>query len=177
MNNDVQTLHKNLARLDHLSLNDLANFFEDQAEICRHEAVKSATSDLEKQAAGINYLVNAPRLIMRHLKQGHRLNDALKSTSEELKVPLSSIQRTWERFTHDKSIYELKRRNRLIIELAALGFSNSDIGKKVNLHPNSVSRIISKVRKDYYTARSANSDNVNMLLAGGIQHNQNPLID
>ncbi|MCK5385145.1 MAG: hypothetical protein KAJ29_06160 [Alphaproteobacteria bacterium] len=168
MHYDDDFMKRYLKRLDHLSLNDLADYFEEQADRCRQEAVSCAHSESEQQATGINYLLKAPRIVMRFLRQGHSLSEALENTAASIKVPLGSIERSWQRFLQDKSLYEMKRRNTLIIELAALGFTNADIGKKVGLHSNSVSRIIAKTRADYQAARlRAEPSKVKMLIGGG----------
>jgi len=105
---------------------------------------------------------------MHFLRQGHSLSDALEKTATSLNVPFGSVERSWQRFLHDKSLYELRRRNTLIIELAALGLTNADIGKKVGLHCNTVSRIISKTRADYQAGRLAEPNKIKMLVNGGV---------
>ena len=156
-----------LKRLDHLSLKDMAEYFEHQADYCRHQAVKSARSEVETVAAGASYLVTAPRIVSRYLRKGESLEYALERTAKSLSVPFETIERTWKRFLCDKSLYELRRRNTLILELACLGLTNADIGRKVNLHPNSVSRIISSARSDYRHGRAVDEKKIQMLLLGG----------
>lgn len=168
MHNDESFMKRYLQRLDHMSLNDMADFFEEQADRFRQEAIGASRTDSERQAAGINYLLKAPRIVMRFLRQGCSLSEALERASASINVPYESVERSWQRFLHDKSLHELKRRNTLIIELAALGLTNSDIGKKVGLHCNSISRIISKARSDYRTARLAEPQKVKMIMGGGI---------
>ncbi|MBL4761668.1 MAG: hypothetical protein JKY93_03100 [Gammaproteobacteria bacterium] len=165
-------VHQSLTRLDQLSLSDLAEYFDEQAELCRQEAVKTAKSELERQAAGINYIVSSPRIVMRHLKQGCTRDEALEKTAVIMGIPHGSIERTWMRFLSDKNIKELKRRNTLIIELVAMGFSNADIGRKVNLHPNTVSRIISKARADYAAARIIDNRVIQLALTSGKTKNK-----
>mgnify|MGYP000536592238 CR=1 FL=1 len=158
-----------LRNVDHLSLEDMAKFFEEQAEHCRMQAAtQKIATDGERIAAGMDFIVRTPRIVIRYLNKGYSLEEAMSRTSTETGAPITSIERAWNRFTHDKSIYETRRRNRLILELAAMGFSNADIGKKVHLHSNSVSRIISRARKDYHKARVVDKKCVKMLLSGGI---------
>ena len=167
MYSNLIEIHQNLSKLDHLSLNDLAEYFDYQAELCRQEAVKTAMSEQERQAAGINYIVTSPRIVMRHLKAGYTRDEALERCANELNVPYGSIERSWKHFLHDKSRHELQRRNTLIIELVALGFSNADIGRKVALHPNTVSRIVSKARRQYHVARSVGVEKIHLALRSG----------
>ncbi len=175
MNDEIQTFDKSLSRLDHLSLRDLAEFFETQADLCRNEAVKNLTNEQERIASGINYLNTIPRVIMRFLKTGCTLKEAISNAANDVNAPIGSVERSWNRFLSDKSVYELRRRNNLIIELACLGFSNSDIGKKVYLHANSVSRIISQARRDYHTARSSDSQRRLLLNGGSIDHSNSDI--
>ncbi len=163
--------------VDYLSLEDMAQFFDEQAEVCRLQASEQKpVMDDMKQAAAMDFLMRSPRITMRYLNEGNSLKEAIEKTAKKIGAPVKSINRAWYRFTHDKSLYEMRRRNRLILELATMGFTNADIGRKVNLHPNSVSRIISKARKEYHSARTACPDRTKMLLTGGmITTKENPI--
>lgn len=158
-----------LRYVDHLSLEDMAKYFEEQAEHLRMQAAtQKVSTEGERIAVGMDFIVRTPRIIIRFLNKGYSLEEAMQQTEKETNVPIPSIKNAWNRFTHDKSVYEARRRNRLIVELAAMGFTNANIGKKVNLHPNSVSRIISKARKDYHTARRVDEKGIKMLLSSGV---------
>lgn len=170
MSNCVKKFDDKLRFLDHITLNDLADFFDGQAENCRQKAIQQAFSNDEKKAAGIDFIIRTPRIVMRHLKTGCTLHEAIRKTAHETSVPETSIKNAWKRFCYDKSLYEMKRRNRLILELATMGFSNADIGRKVNLHPNSVSRIITRARKDYHSGVKQ-QNRVHMILRGGFNDN------
>lgn len=165
---NIPQFNDKLRWLDYSTLNDLANFFEAHAESCREKAALQVFDDGERNAAAIDCLIISPRIVMRFLRQGCTLSEAQEKTAEDIAAPLELIERSWKRFCYDKSLYELKRRNRLVLELAALGFTNADIGKKVNLHSNSVSRIISKARKDYHSGRAVN-DKIKMIINGGLE--------
>lgn len=168
MSNELQPkLADKLRYLDEMTLQDMAEFFERHADICREQAAQNAASEAEMIAAGINYLLAAPRIVRRYLRQGYCLEKAAEKTAIQENLPLPSVMSSWRRFCHDKSRYELARRNTLIIELAALGLSNADIGKRVNLHPNSVSRIISNARKAYRYGRQASQENFQVVLRSG----------
>ncbi len=165
MTHCVQNLSEKLRFADHHTLNDLANYLEEQARIIRERSALNAVMDNEAITAGIDYLVASPRIVRRKLRQGERLNDALTQTADEMNVPVGSVKRSWHRFLADKNRYELQRRNTLIIELAALGKTNAEIGRMVNLHAHSVSRIISKARKAYRQGRKATQ--MNLIMSGG----------
>ena len=167
MNNKIAPrLEDKLRYIDHITLSDIAEYFEGQAEIMRHKAAQNAAGDAERIAAGINYLLSAPRLVRRSLRKGYNLEQALEIAAKEMQAPISSVKASWGRFCADKSIYELNRRNTLIIELAGLGLTNAQIGKRVNLHANSVSRIISNARKSYRLGRQA-GNKIDLVLHSG----------
>lgn len=155
---NIVKIDEELNQVDHISLRDLADFFEKQAEILRHKSMQDSKSNDEQTAGAIDFLLRTPRIVMRHLKTGCTREEALQRTADLTGAPLATIERAWKRFLYDKSDYELRRRNRLILELAALGLKNADIGKKMNLHPNSVSRIIGAARRAYHLPRSPEPD-------------------
>src|SRR5687768_4770286 len=124
---DILKIQNELQDLDHLSLRDLADFFDKQAELLRHKAMQDCKSSDEKTAGAIDYLLRSPRIVMRHLKHGCTLEEAQQSTADLIGAPVESVKNAWKRFIYDKSHYELRRRNRLIMELATLGFTNADI--------------------------------------------------
>lgn len=101
MYNNLDQIHQNLAKLDHLSLSDLAEYFESQAELCRQQAVKTAHSETERQAASINYIVSSPRIVMRYLRAGYKRDEALQKCANDIGVPYDSIERSWGRCRHN----------------------------------------------------------------------------
>lgn len=168
MRNMLSPAQEKLRFVDHMSLNDMASYLEVQAETLRLQAAnQQSNSDSGKQAAAMDHLIRTPRVVMRHLNKGMTLDSALEMTANDTGAPIVAIKRAWTRFTHDKSLYEMRRRNRLILELAAMGFTNSEIGKRVNLHCNSVSRIIAQARKAYHKGSQSSLENVGLLLKSG----------
>lgn len=147
-----------LRQLDRYSLADLAEYFDKQAEICRQKALEDTENAAEKQAGAVDFLMRTPRIVMRHLRLGCTLTEAQQKTAALTGAPLGSIENAWSRFCSDKSTYELRRRNRVILELAGMGFANADISRKMALHPNSVSRIISQARSAYHAPRAKGDD-------------------
>ena len=164
----TNNLNEKLKYVDSYTLNDLANYMEKQAEELRAQAAEQAINQSEKNSFAVDHIIRTPRIVMRYLKTGCTLIEAKTKAANDCSLPIGTIDNAWSRFCMDKSNYELKRRNRLILELACLGFTNSDIGKKVGLHPNSVSRIITKARRDYHTGTRANPIELQMLLNGGM---------
>ncbi len=108
MTNDIEFMKRFLGRLDHLSLTDLADYFEAQADICRQEALNAVRSDSETLSMGISYLLKAPRITMRFLRQGYSLKEAHEKTAASMNAPIETIEGSWKRFLHDKSATELK---------------------------------------------------------------------
>lgn len=178
MSNTIPQLNDKLRFLDHMTLNDMAEYFEQQAELCRQKSAEHAFSELERNCAGMDYLTRTPRIVSRFLRQGCSRSEAFFEASKATGAPLEVIERAWSRFCHDKSIYELKRRNRLILELAAFGMTNADIGRKVHMHPNSVSRIISSARKEFQSTRSVDRSKVDLVLKSGRSYDRgNPMFE
>lgn len=156
-----------LQYVDHHSLNDFAAFLEAAAEQVREQAQANARRPEQEMSGAVNFMLRTPRTVERHLLKGCTLAEAIELTANESGLPADSVKRAWQRFTHQKSNDDLRRRNRLIIELAALGFSDSDIGKKVNLHRNSVNRIINQARRIRHMSRAAGR-NIELVLNGGM---------
>lgn len=169
-NNAPTPAHEKLRYMDHLSLRDMADFFEHQAELIRNQSnyIVAKNNVQARQSVAIDILITSPRIVLRLLQTGQSLQEAQINAAKEIGAPVSTIENGWKRFCYDKSHYELKRRNRLILELAAMGFSNSDIGKKVFLHPNSVSRIITSQRKIHRQSQSYR-DQINLVLQAPIK--------
>lgn len=170
MSNMTAIAHEELRYMDHLSLRDMADFFERQAELIRQQSDQIAANNniQARHASAVDTLIRSPRIVLRFLQRGCTLVEAQNQAAKTIGVPVGSIERAWKRFCFDKSHYELKRRNRLIIELAAMGFTNADIGKKVFLHPNSVSRIITKARASFRAGRHVTENQMRLLLKSGV---------
>ncbi len=95
----------------------------------------------------LQFLEKLPQTVCKYLRQGHSAVQACELTSTHTEVALATVQAHWRRFLTEKSEVSMAQRNRLIMDLAALGLTNALIGDRVGLHANSVSRIISAEKK------------------------------
>lgn len=89
------------------------------------------------------FLASTPKVVMRYLKQGHSAERALQLASEHTGVKIVTIRAHWKNFLNDKSKKAVRARNALALELHGLGLSNVNIADRLNLHPVTVSRILS----------------------------------
>jgi len=92
MHKQAIAAHEKLRFVDHLSLEDLACFFEQQAKLCRIQASnQNSISEGEKQAAAMDFILQTPRIVMRHLNKGHTLANAKELTAKNLNLPTTTI--------------------------------------------------------------------------------------
>ena len=165
---NISTLDQTELRYaDSKSLEDMADFFELNAEMFRQMAFDKRR-DMDKQTERAGMMIEAlPREVLRHIEKDYvDRSTAIQRVSDEYNLPYKTVEGCYSRFTSRRSAHASRMRNRVIIELAALGFTNAQIGKRVDLHPNSVSRIISSWRKAYRQGLRGGG-NVSLLLGGG----------
>lgn len=137
----------NFVDFSYTQLYAMAEFFEEQANMCRSRAVyfesrTVSTSKIHKELK--YYREELPRFVRRYLRQGYNLDEAIKKASEVSEIPADTVEIYWIYFTRAKRAAEKKRRNDLILYLAEYGFCNQAIGKRVKMHEKSVSRVISQ---------------------------------
>ncbi len=138
-----------LTGLDHKALFDIANWHDKQATILRERAHLLAAranqqNDIDRR---LKFLDRLPDTVMRYLRQGCSLIEAMDKAAEHSKVPLATVQTRWQAFIVTKDKKSISRRNKLIMDLAALDLTNAQIGARVDLHPVSVSRIIGQEKR------------------------------
>lgn len=133
------------------SLHALADFFEDQATLARGRAIHYETHDQATKKVHKDlkyYREQLPKFVRRYLRRGYELDDAIALASDVSKIPFDTVQIHWTYFVRAKRKKDIMKRNKLIIQLAEMGFSNQAIGRRFDLHENSVSRIISTFASD-----------------------------
>ena len=135
--------------LDYKGLYGLAEFLERQAEICRgraHKLEQRTVNDrhFERQ---LDFYKRLPRIVCKYLRHGQSLPDAKGLAARDADVPFGTVEKYWDDFIATKDKKSMSQRNQLLIDLAAIGFTNAQMAERVGLHANSVSRIISQERK------------------------------
>ncbi|PLW75415.1 hypothetical protein C0081_20325 [Cohaesibacter celericrescens] len=119
----------------------------------RIHIMRQAARDLKAQAAKLE---KDAQQIEREQKLRRRLNALYRKSASSVKpaqfarehnLPIETVkswQKRQERQTMDAKKIE---RDRSIMRLARKGWTNSEIGKALGLHANSISRIISKQKR------------------------------
>ena len=127
----------------------MADFHDKQAVIIRSRAQKLQQRAHSGQMVDqqIKFLKNTPKTVMRYLKLGHCIDRALQLTADHTDTPKVTIKAHWKNFTDSKKQNDIKLRDNLIMEMHGLGLSNVAISNRIDLHPVSVSRILSKKKK------------------------------
>lgn len=138
-----------LTALDHKALFDIANWHDKQATILRERAHLLAAranqqNDIDRR---LKFMERLPDTVMRYLRQGCSLQESMTKAADHAKVPFATVQTRWASFIAAKDKKCMARRNRLIMDLAALDLTNAQIGERVDLHPVSVSRIIGQEKR------------------------------
>lgn len=140
--------NKILNRLDAESLEALA----DTCDILAHQArILVASHNLKAtQRAEINKRFescgNTPQLVAQKITDGSPVDNAIQAVAAETGIPIETIRLYWRRWL--RSPERQRQRTALILALASRGATNAQIGERVGLHANSVSRIIrEQIRK------------------------------
>lgn len=135
--------------LDHKALFNIANWHDKQATILRERAYLLAAranqqNDIDRR---LKFLDRLPDTIIKYLRQGCTLAEALQKSADHAGTPLATAQARWTAFIDMKDKKSLAKRNHAIMDLAALDLTNAQIGDRFGLHPVSVSRIISHEKR------------------------------
>ena len=138
-----------LRDLDPPALFRIADYMERQAEIILSLARKKQLkidqgSEIDRQ---IKYLKDTPNTVIKILRRGCSLEEAIAETSKISDAPIVTIEKHWENFLNAKNRDTVAQRNKLIRDLHSLGLTNVTIAKRLDLHPVSVSRILSSAKK------------------------------
>jgi len=140
------SIDETLVDLDFNSLFRLAEWHEKQATVARaraHRLEQRKATDMHIDRE-IKYLQTLPQYVMKYLRQGHDLDGAIKLAADHTDCPPLTVRARWKKFISIKNSADMAQRNRLIKDLAEFGLTNEQIGKRVALHKNSVSRLLSK---------------------------------
>lgn len=139
-----------LLDLDHKDLYRLAEWHEKQAGVLRSRAyrLEERADDSVRIDRRLRFFQQLPRAVQTYLRHGHALPDALGLVARDNGVPVATVENYWRKFISGKSKRDKGERNTLMLDLAALGLTNPKIGERVGLHEKSVSRILSRIRRE-----------------------------
>ncbi len=139
-------------------LNDFADLLESLAMTYRSAA--RAARDTEAQMAYSQRLTQiirlSPTLVETLLAHGHELADAQAIVARNTNLSLECIQGNWRYHLRAKRWRANEERAAEVQRLAETGRRNSEIAQRLNIHPASVSRILTRQRrKQAQEARTA----------------------
>lgn len=124
-------------------LEELARQYRARAATLDHWADTQAHAKQRLDAA-----YSSPEVFRQYLAQGLAYEQALDATAAATGLPVETIEYHWRRQNRPDPKAEAEARAIEVLRLAAKGWSNAAIAEKLSLHPNSVSRIISrKIRR------------------------------
>lgn len=141
---------ESLLDLGHKDLYRLAEWHEKQAMVLRSRAhrLEERAEDNIRIDRRLRFFQQLPRAVQTYLRHGHALHDALGLVARDNGVPVATVDNYWRKFISGKSKRDMGERNTLMLDLAALGLTNPQIGERVGLHEKSVSRILSRIRRE-----------------------------
>ncbi len=128
----------------------MANWYEKQADIFRQRAndiVAHKNIDEKKIFSKYNDYKDIPKIMRKYLRQGMTLAEAYKATSKVANAPLGTVTKFWKDFTMNNTKLSMAHRDRLIIDLLCLGRTQKDIAGIIGMHPNSICRVIRKIKQ------------------------------
>lgn len=132
-------------------LEALARAHDGVAESLRRAAIERA-GDLARSERARRLIENLAQLpdaaarLARHA--GVAPCAAAQQIGAETGVPAETVAHYMKRRTDELRRLARGRRDREVMRLARLGWSNAEIGRKLALHPSSVSRIVQKALRD-----------------------------
>ncbi len=140
-----------LNELDYPALFSLAEYHTRQSEIILSLARKKQAKEDEKIETEnrANELQESYKIVMRCLRRGMKLDEAIEETSKIIHAPKHTIEIRWNDFISDTTVKNNRKKHVLIRDLSAIGISNVQIAHKLGLHPVTISRILSKERKNW----------------------------
>ena len=139
-----------LLNLGFHDLHTVADYFDKQVDIKRARAFRSEYAATLQDRLHIREKFlsgDIPKMVYKQLRRGMGEKRAFEEVATIAGIPARTVEVRWINYCKARKKRALRDRNTKIYELAVLGHSNDEIGKRFNLHPNSVSRIISQEKK------------------------------
>lgn len=127
----------------------LAERYEAIAKELRDEAEKQQQKELshKKIKRELKSLKTLNLKVLKHLRDGRTLDAAIKAVSERENSQVGTVKHYWKAFVQDNCKNAKDQRDKFLIFMCETGHTNKRIGKLLNMHPNSVSRRYSTLRK------------------------------
>ena len=135
-----------LLNLDYKALFSMADYLHRQSEIVLALARKKQAKEDEKLETErrIMCLQESYKTVMRMLRRGMSLSEAIEETAKIIQTPITTIEKRWEDFLADTNRTNSRQRHILIRDLSSIGITNVEIGRRLGMHPVTISRILSR---------------------------------
>lgn len=132
-----------LRRLSPVELQELARAHERQADRLR-EAAQRRQAEIEQHeqaVAAVDALRDLADLVEIRRRSGMSLDRTCQTVAIETATPLVCVYHHVRKREKEKEAARREARDREIVRLAGRGHSNSEIGRRVDFNPATVSRI------------------------------------
>lgn len=122
---------------------------EETAERARYELARENARELLRSNTKdrIKALERIPEYVAVKIADGMDADAAIREVAEALDTMEETVRSRWRRACREQAASARELRNGRIWQLAAAGCSNDEIGKAVELHPVTISRIIKAMKK------------------------------
>ena len=138
-----------LARLDGDALTELADYFESLARVFRAQSqYRLAQAACQRRiAAELDHDSDSGRVAADLVAAGADPDQVVDQLAQMHQVPRETITHYLKRAQADRAKAAKMERDRRIMKRAGRGWSNKQIADSEGLHPNTVSRIITKTMR------------------------------
>jgi hypothetical protein len=145
----MNNIDTELIGLDRNALHSIAAWHDKQAQALRERAKRIEGANLanDDNRRRLRSFDDLHKYVINQLKLGHSLPDAILRTAAQIDAPVNTVKVYWKKFVKAEDKKTLAERNAFMLHMAGIGTTNANIGALVNMHPNSVSRVLSKERK------------------------------
>lgn len=123
----------------------LAEAHDKQAEALR-AAADRRSSEIDRHRAAqrqVAFLLTLPELVAARA-QSMPEDRAVTTVAAETGIPVETVQIHWRNARKRMAEEAREKRNREIMRMAARGWTNGAIAKRLDLHPSTVARIIQR---------------------------------
>lgn len=133
-----------LRGLEPAQLIELAKAHEQQAAALRAAADRRAEETAMHRAtkARMDTLDRLPAMVARFERQGMTRGEALACVALSTGAPAGTVAQRMFRAERKAKADQRAARDRAVIDLAATGHNNAEIGRRVGLHRDTVARIV-----------------------------------
>lgn len=129
------------------SLERIANWHEKMAKICRARSQKMQKIELSEKICQerVDYMADSYKLVLHYLSRGYNSTEsAISAAARDLDLTEDCVLGWWKNWKKNSDQATRTERNRVVVDLVRLGITNKDIAKRLEIHPNTVTRAINE---------------------------------